>query len=287
MFKKMLITLVAVGMIFGMSSNVFADTSADANANTSVGVDNSDRSAATVTIDDHSSSKSKVYNRQIVNPGNTPIPGTNGFFTAPTPDSSFRQARELIFYLTGDVTATYVNLTEGACEALAKGGDVDTVVQVVRERLAVAKADQDGTKWITISVIKPVVQDGKLIRVEKADLRVAGFVSSEADDGDTTSFQVIGKAALKVIAAGLDHLQITAEGAHRKVEASGWGIGFYTVGGTVSDGGTTSGLVGGGTGYSQNETGPEDRPWIQGNAGLGLIRAFDRAPVDYAAPVTK
>ena len=297
MFKKLIITALTIGLIAGMSSIGFAETSSNASANTNVGIDNnqtlgqaidnSDRSGASVTIDDHSSSKSKVYNRQFVNPGNTPIPGTNGFFTAPTPDSSFRQVAELIYYLTGDANATYVNLTEGACEALAKGGDVDSNIQVVRERLQVAQADQDGVKWITISMMKPIVRDGKVIRVDKADLRIAGFATAEADDADTDSFQVIGKLALKAIAAKLDHIQITAEGAHRAVEASGWGVGMYTTGAKVSDGGTISGVAGGGLGYAQNEASTEDRPWVQANVGLGLVRTFDREPVEYEAPVTK
>ncbi len=287
MLKKMLIIMLAIGLVAGISSNALAGASANASAgaNSEVGIDNSDRSGASVTQTDNS--KSKVTNRQFVNPGNVPFPQTNGFFTAPTPDSSFRPAKELIYFLTGDPNAVAVQLTEGACEMLAKGGDVEANIQVVRERLAVAKADQDGVKWITVSVIAPIIQDGKVTGVRKADLRVAGFAVAEADDGDTNSFQVIGKVALKAIKAGLDHLQITAEGAHRKVEASGWGVGFFTTGAKVSDGGTVSGLVGGGTGYASNEAGPEDRPWIQGNVGLGLVRSFDRAPVEYEAPNTK
>lgn len=278
MFKKLLILIVSICLVAGVSSNVLAlNNQADAEAS----------SGSSIETTDNSTNTSKVYNRQFVNPGNTPIPGTNGFFTAPTPDSSFRQVAEFIYYLTGDANAVSVQLTEGACEALAKGGDVDSNIQIVRQRLAVAKADQDGVKWITISMIKPVVEDGVVVGVNKADLRIAGFVTAEADDADTDSFQVIGKLALKVIAANLDHLQITAEGAHRKVEASGFGIGFYTVGAQVSQGGQTSGLAGGGLGYATNEAGPEDRPWIQGNAGLGLVRSFDREPVDYTAPVTK
>jgi hypothetical protein len=283
MFKKALIIALSFGLIVGMSSNVFADSEANANANANVNTENTqnqntdqdndqtNNQGMSLDQSDHSNNKSKVYNRQFVNPGNTPIPGTNGFFTAPTPDSSFRQVAEFIYYLSGDANAVSVNLTEGACEVLAKGGDVDTNIQIVRERLAIAKADKDGVKWITISMLKPVVEDGKLISVAKADLEVAGFVSAEADDADTDSFMVIGKAALKVINAGLDHLQITAEGAHRAVEASGWGIGAYSTAAKVSDGGTLSGVAGGGLGYAQNEASTEDRPWIQGNAGLGFI----------------
>jgi hypothetical protein len=268
MFKKMLIIMLSIGLVAGISSNVFADQSANANAEVNsqqVQVDESAQSASITTTDN---SRNTVNNRQFVNPGVTPIPGTNGFFTAPTPDSSFRQVKELIYYLTGDPNAVSVNLTEGACENLAKGADVDINLQVVRERFAIAKADKEGVRWITISMIAPVVKDGKVVDLRKEDFNVAGFTSAEADDGNTDSFQVIGKVALKAIKANLNHLQITAEGAHRKVESSGWGIGLYTTGAKVSDGGTVSGLAGGGTGYASNEAGPEDRPWIQGNVGL-------------------
>ena len=256
MFKKMLIIMLAIGLVAGISSNVFAGSEADANAD----------AGASITTTDNS--VNKVYNRQFVNAGVTPIPGTNGFFTAPTPDSSFRQVKELIFYLTGDPNALSVRLTEGALENLAKGGDVEANIQMVREEVAIAKADDDGVKWLTVSYIAPVVTDGKVTGVRKENLKVGGFADGEADDGDTNSFMVIGRVGLKALKAGFDHLQITSEGAHRKVEASGWGIGTYTVAGTVSDAGKTSGLAGGGLGYAQNETGTEDRPWIQGNVGL-------------------
>lgn len=261
MLNKMLIILLAMGLVLGMTSNVMAGGDADATVE--------DVTASISTTDN---SKSKVYNRQFVNSGMTPIPGTNGFFTAPTPDSSFRNARELIFYLTGDTEALSVRLSEGAIENLAKGGDVEANVQMVREEVAIAKADENGTKWLTISIIAPVfeMKEGKKVMtgIRKEAIDVGGFADGEADDGETNSFMVIGKVGLKAIKKGFDHLQITSEGAHRKVEASGWGVGTYTVGGALSDSGKTSGLVGGGLGYASNETGTEDRPWIQGNVGM-------------------
>lgn len=260
MLNKMLLILLAMGLVLGMTSNVMAG---DADATVE------DVTASISTVDN---SKNKVYNRQFVNSGVTPIPGTNGFFTAPTPDSSFRPVRELIYYLTGDANALSVRLSEGAVENLAKGGDVEANIQMVREEVARATADEDGTKWLTISYIAPVfeMKEGEkvMIGVRKEKIDVGAFGDGEADDGDTNSFMVIGKIGLKAIAKGFDHLQITSEGAHRKVEASGWGVGTYTVGGAVSDSGKTSGLVGGGLGYASNETGTEDRPWIQGNVGM-------------------
>lgn len=256
--KNLFIILSIMCLVVVGASNVFADTEAEAKA----------KAGAELTQIDNSVTNSKVYNRQFVNAGITPIPGTNGFFTAPTPDSSFRMAKELIFYLTGDPEALSVRLTEGALENLAKGGDVDANVQVIRAALATAKADDDGVKWLTISYIAPIVKDGKLTGVRKEDISVGAMADGEADDGDTNSFMVIGRVGLKAMYAGFDHLQITSEGAHRAVEASGFGIGTYTVGGSISDSGKTSGLVGGGLGYASNETGTEDRPWIQGVVGM-------------------
>lgn len=249
--------MLVIGLVVGMTSNVMADSNAEVN--------DVEASISTTTTDN---SHSKVYNRQFPIAGNTPIPGTNGFFTAPTPDSSFRQVKDLIYYLTGDPSALSVLLTEGALENLAKGGDVDSNLQIVRAAVATAKADEDGVKWLTLSYIAPVVKDNKVIGVRKEELSVGAFADGEADDGDTNSFMVIGKVCLKALKANFNHVQVTVEGAHRSVEASGWGIGAYTVGGTMTDSGKTAGLIGGGTGYAQNETATEDRPWIQAVVGM-------------------
>ena len=52
------------------------------------------------------------------------------------------------------------------------------------------------------------------------------------------------------------------------VFARGFGIGFYTAAGKVSSDGSESGTVGGGFGYSQNNSGAEEKPWLQGLAGV-------------------
>ena len=258
MFKKMLLIMLICGFVVGITSNVMAG---EANSN----VEDVSASISTTNTDN---SNSKIYNRQFPIAGMTPMPGTNGFFTAPTPDSSFRQVKDLIFALTGDPSALSVRLTEGALENLAKGGDVDANLQIVRADVATATADEDGVKWLTLSFIAPVVKDNKVVGVRKEALSVGAFADGEADDGDTNSFMVIGKVCLKALKANFNHVQITVEGAHRAVEASGWGIGAYTVGGNMSDSGKTAGLVGGGTGYAQNETSTEDRPWIHAIVGM-------------------
>jgi len=257
MLKKLVYIMLAIGLVVGMTSNVMAGSEAN--------VEDVSASISTSTTDN-----SKNYNRNFVNSGMTPIPGTNGFFTAPTPDSSFRMAKELIYYLTGDPEAISVRLTEGALENLAKGGDVDANLQIVRADVATAKPDENGDRWLTISIIAPVVKDDKIVGIRKENLMVGAFADGEADDRETNSFMVIGKCGLKALKAGFGHMQIVSEGAHRAVEAQGFGIGTYTVGGTISDSGKDSGLVGGGLGYAWNDTSTEDRPWIQANVGMPL-----------------
>lgn len=260
MLKKMLVLMLVIGMV-GFAGNVFAEVNANANV---------ENVSAGITQEDNSSSK--IYNRQFVQSGITPLPQTNGFFVAPTPDSSFRKAKDLIMFITGDPNAISVRLTEGALEELAKGGDVESHVQVVREKIATAKADEDGVKWFTISIIDPILEkkgDKMVVTGVKRDPMVVGAMADgEADDEDTNSFQVIGDVALKALKKGFNHLEITSEGAHRGVFASGFGIGTYAVYGTVNNSGKDSGLGGGGLGYASNQTGTEDKPWIQGNVGM-------------------
>ena len=48
-----------------------------------------------INTDSHDSNNVEAA-RFLPNPGMVPLPQTNGFFTAPTPDSSFRSIREIV-----------------------------------------------------------------------------------------------------------------------------------------------------------------------------------------------
>ena len=221
----------------------------------------SDSSATVNGFNDNSSNE--VNSRNFVNPGVIPMAHTNGFFTAPTPDSSFRSIVDIIRVM-GE--GTEVKFTKGALKNLAKGGDMEKHIQVVRgadqiPRVYSTETD-DNDVWLTITY------ENAKNEVDCVD--VTGYLDAEADDADTNSLQVIGEVGLDVVADGNDYMVLTAEGAHRKVEASGWGIGTYTVYGANWDGGKQSGGGGGGFGYAKNQTGPEDRPWIQGYFGVKI-----------------
>jgi hypothetical protein len=213
----------------------------------------------------------KSINRNLPIPGNTPIPGTNGFFTAPTPDSSYKDMREFLRF-AGPI------FSEGAFESMKKGADLDTHFQLFNEDMVVR------ANPITIEGLRENVRYVKVVidhngAVEKeGDIRFFAAVDAEADDAETNSVQVLGNMGDRCAEEGGNILVLTNQGAHRIVEASGWGIGFYTVGSQISDGGQTAGLVGGGTGYASNEAGPEDRPWLQGYCGVRATEVIPDLP---------
>ena len=207
--------------------------------------------------DSHDDNRSKVEGpRYLPNPGIVPLPNTNGFFTAPTPDSSFRSIREIV--KMDDPNAVCLRVTEGTLESWAKGGDTKPNYQLVREPSVLARGNkaENDVRWLDICIETP------------KGFVTAALVDNEADDGDTNMLNVLGKAGSMAAKDGVTTLVITAEGAHRSVEASGWGIGLYMLGSDVSKGGSTAGIMGGGTGYASNETQTEDNPWFQGKAGM-------------------
>lgn len=289
--NKLFITIALCVSLIMVSGNAFADsTSSQVN-----GVE----AGASVQTNDNSTNN--VYNRTFPGVGITPIPLTNGFFTAPTPDSSFRSIKDVLRSFNGD--GTYImRMSEGALEGLAKGGESNTNLQIFRgadqvPRIYNADFDDDikNPRWLWIGIEAPVIVNGNLVGTQRLDgLKVTGMIDGEADDGGTNSLQVMGIAGLKALNDDNNFMIYTAEGAHRKVEANGWGIGFYTSGGFVSDSGKQGVSPGGGTGYAQNETGTEDRPWFQGYVGCkdmqfltDQINAFEASKVKPAVKTSK
>lgn len=281
--RKMLMFIVAMcaGLIMA-TGNAYAQT-------------------ATATVEDVNASISKednsvnnVYDRNFVNPGMTPMPQTNGFFTGSTPDSSFRSVRELIKLSLNEGNQIgpghyLIRMTEGALIEMARGGNVDSHLQIIRQGDRIYtedfEDDLDNPKWLWIGIEEPILSDGKVVGTKRIEgLRVTGFVDGEADNGDTNSFQVLAKAGLKALKDGNNFMIVTKEGAHRMVAAEGWGVGLYTTGGSVTQDGMGSVVGGGGTGYAWNEVGSEDKPWFQGYVGCmpmefleDQIEAFEKS----------
>ena len=269
--KKMLVTVVAVIALVVSPMAVMADQT---NVNSST-INEADNAASANVGEVGSSSGAVIDNsgqdnsvrggngpRYLPNAGVTPIPGTNGFFTAPTPDSSYRDMIEFLRF-AGPI------FSEGAFEEMKKGADLESNFQMFNTANRVKRADaivNEGEET-PIRYVKVVIDRNGNIAKE-GDIRFFAAVDAEADDEETNSVQVLANMGDACADAGGNILVLTKQNAHRRVFASGWGIGFYTVGSQVSSGGQTAGLVGGGTGFAKNRTGPEDMPWLHGYCGV-------------------
>ena len=258
--KKLIIAVICMSLIM-VGGNAFAQSLGGATAEAVA-----DAEAVYAPTDN---SVNNVYDRKFVNPGVYPMPQTNGFFTSPTPDSSFRGMEEFLA-IFGD--GKIIRMSDGAVDKLAKGGfDSEVNYQVVNEADIVPRAYPKGfkgTKWLYITIEKP------------ENLKVVGMIDGEADDNDTNSMMVLGQMGQEVLKDGCNVLVITAEGAHRGVEASGWGIGTAVTGGAVNGTGKESVAGGGGTGYTSNGTMTEDMPWLQGYAGVDPTKPEFQAAVE-------
>jgi hypothetical protein len=270
---KNIILLVSLCVFTLFSGNAFAgiynDASANAGAEAGAYAGGSNSGASVDSHDVHN-----AVDKNFVNPGITPLPATNGFFMTPTPDSSFRSVKELIYIVTGDPNATKAYFSEDALDELAKGGDVVSHLQVIRGNGQVPRVYPRGyknVKWLCIAIEKPIVVKGKIVGTQPIEgLRTTGAIDAEADDADTNSFQVIGVIGKKVLKDGNNYMVISAENRHRMADAKGFGIGGHGTVGNVSNSGTTSVAGGGGTGYSHDQSTPEDKPWIHGYVGVNL-----------------
>jgi hypothetical protein len=288
--KKLFVIIAVLSLLF--AGNAMAQTAtagATAGATAEGGSANASNDGVTINIGDPEQpfiqdveGDVTSINRNFVNPGVTPLPQTNGFFTAPTPDSSFKSINEILRQLRLTPNGR-IRFSEATLKNMAKGGKSRVNFQVINSDLivprdytkgegknAVTGKDLQLEKYLIITTEKPIFNEaGKIVGLKKPEgLITTAFVDGEAVDAGTNSLQVLGKAGLKAIQNGNNCMVITAEGAHRMVVASGWGIGFYSVTGGISDSGKTSLGGGGGTGFAKNHTAPEDRPWIQGYAGV-------------------
>jgi hypothetical protein len=255
MLKKVL-GLILVGVLC-LSPMAFAD-------NTAVSQTQSQSNSGALIDNSNQDNRVKSINRNLPVPGNTPIPGTNGFFTAPTPDSSFRNMVEVLRF-AGPI------FSEGALDEMKSGADIESHFQLFnsKKRVKRAAAPFIDEKEGNVPHIKVIIDHNGNLKAE-GEVRFFAAVDGEADDAETNSIQVMADMAQDCLKNGGNLMVITNQGAHRRVEASGWGIGFYTVGSQISDGGQTAGLVGGGTGYASNQAGPEDLPWLHGYCGVRM-----------------
>jgi hypothetical protein len=235
--KKLLIVLMSVTLIslFTVPAMAFLDdNSTDNSTNASAETE----AAASVTQIDNSTNKANASQTRAI-PGNVPIPGGTGFFTTPTPDGSFETLKTALMFAN--------MFSEQALVSLAAGGSVRIFVKDLSPKIS-ATFEDSNNKMIKIVLDVP------------KGLTYKGPANGEAKNGSTNSIQVMAAIALKALRNGSNVVYFAAEGAHRGVETSGWGIGFAHTKASHDN------VSAGGTGYAAAKAGPQDKPWLQGFA---------------------
>jgi hypothetical protein len=251
--KKLFVIVAIVSLLFTgnvMAQSATADAQADAQADLGGVTINNEAPAIGAGAFATEEGDITNINRNFPYPGGTVLPQTNGFFTAPTPDSSFRNIKEILNTMSIHAEQDTLLLSEDALRDLAAKGGVKAHKQTFRGPKQVKRVKWSGLRKLYITIKEP---EGAI---------PVTMLDGEAKNGTTNTLHVIGRMGLLAIKDGCTHMVFNLQGAHRKVEASGWGIGLHSNAAAVSESGKVAGIGGGGLGYSRNVTGPEDRPWL-------------------------
>ena len=260
---KLMKNISILALIFTMclvaSPQAFADVNQIGGVNAGANVEDVTAMAAGNTGDVGSNN---TYEAANMNDGRGFPIGTDvqygpviNYFGKPLPSSGFQPLEHVLMY--------ECFFTEGSLKNILKDAEYDirAELKVANEYYTpAAPATEDGkTKWI-----KVVIQ---LTPYEAANKEFIGFVTTNSDDGDTTSVEVMAKSALKAMGAGANVVHFSAQGAVRDVEAWGAGFGFNTTQASLHSNSNSDGNVSAaGFGISYAEAGTRDKPWLQGFA---------------------
>jgi len=257
---KKLISIFTVLLVLCFGFNAMADSTSSINGvSSSSSAGNNSPSSAAAAVENNSPSSAAIELDQSVhdnvhnyeatkghpNTGIVPIPTQPGWFTTPTPDGDFISIQNIVQF--GEIYSI------GALKNMAKGGHTRLTYAEVNSTKAKSTRDKDDIE------IMIVFKSEAIEAIKKTGTHIA-FVNGSATNGKTNSVQLMAKMALKALKNGANVIAFQAEGAHRKVESFGWGLGFSYVTAGEDHMGT------GGTGISGGSAGPEDWPWLQANA---------------------
>jgi len=177
-------------------------------------------------------------------PGSVNYPGYPQYFGQPTEDYNFQKAGVMLLFKKV--------WTRAELEAMVGGR-----VRLNSKSLVPLKKKDERLPEDTIEII---------IKRPQYPVQQVGLIYVSSKNVDSTSMEVLSKAALSALDMGAKTLFLTAEGYSRVIKAFGWGIGLnYTQAWIQNSGkGQNNGGVGsGGTGISGGEAGYKSKPWIQ------------------------
>lgn len=100
--------------------------------------------------------------------------------------------------------------------------------------------------------------------IDPSTIETIGFLTVISVKKDVNSFMVLQKTVLSAALMQADAFVVTKQGAETVTKSSGWGLGFNTSGGLISENGDRgkSAVASGGTGYSNGTARLLTRPWM-------------------------
>jgi len=139
-----------------------------------------------------------------------------------------------------------------------------------------AIVNQGGLDWLGVNGMKvittaecaqtsekPAAVKALLKKQVKGTYKRVATITVKATNLNVTSERLLAAAAFEAASYGASEIHIIDSGKHRVMSGSGWGIGLYYYAASLSAAETSGGMGGGGTGYSQGESGYQDKPWVK------------------------
>jgi len=178
--------------------------------------------------------------RPFANPGSVAYPGAPEFYGPDSPSSNVMDLRDIL-----SMKNTY---DRHVLSVTTKKADMRFRARYMVPTMN--KKDRSPDDNVSVYLGKPTA--GTMV----------AMLMVRADDTDTTTFEVMAKAALLALDVKADSLYIVAYNAEKVVKTSGWGVGLGHTTSTMNSAGDIGTVNTGGTGYQKGESGLKGKPWV-------------------------
>jgi len=221
------------------------NTNVNANCNkvsndTSVAVEGDTTNVSTTVEGDTVTVEGDYVPRAFANPGSVTYPGAPEFYGPDSPSSNVMDLRDIL-----SMKNTY---DRHVLSVTTKKADMRFRARYLVPTMN--KRDRSPDDSVSVYLGKPTAGD------------MVAMLMVRADDTDTTTFEVMAKAALLALDVKADSLYVVAYSAEKVVKTSGWGVGFGHTTSTMNSAGDIGTVNTGGTGFQKGESGLKGKPWV-------------------------
>lgn len=244
--KKLIFSAMLILGLIVLTTPAFADSSATASVSDVSATANNSNSISFPESKDLMTTdiNAKGYRGFVTGPQMT-YPGIPTYLNGPTDGASVTDLETFLAYgNTFDIATLNAMTDQGGLDFFGWGIKVTTVAECPKAEAPAA------VKALLKKQVKGVYKRVATITVKATDL-------------NTTTEKLLAAAALEAASYGAPEIHVIDSGKMRVMAGSGWGIGLYYYAANLSAAETSGGMGGGGTGYSQGESGYQDKPWVK------------------------